>query len=250
MSELYGANLGFFSNPICLGKQVLKGYSLKMKEEEIDRLVKQHETFILQLSGVGINIPKTEARKVEVSKGRYSIEIIQERFEQTELAGEMVKNSDANSAVLVGVRIAQDAIKFLTSDLYGKIGFHPTIRNYAFRSGIGYMIDTFPPYSDIESTRKLMRQSAPNLRSKIVMNIFPPVLGFYSREYYSPAPMICGIVGTMSRLRPEIVSQARTEIKDLVSRVQASWRDEVLEELDKNKHLSRAMWKLAHLFYN
>lgn len=237
-----GSNLGFFGNLEFKEKTVLKKYEGLLTPQECERLRKFHQDFISKLRDGGIRIPETTIHFVPKGK-RFLVNIEQERFLPSELAGEIVKGGSSEEALSVAVGITSDAVSFLKSKLCGTIGFHPTIRNYAVRNGIFFMLDTFPPFSDRKSTERMMRRHAPTLTFKLIMNCFPFLLSKFTKEYYDPIEMIYGIYATMCRLRPELYSEinrAFRSIKGLDPQVQTR----LTKQIEKRGYQQKSRWRV------
>lgn len=247
---VHKAELGFFAQPVNYENgRVIKNYRGDLSSRDASKTVSQHEEYIDNLRRIGVRVPPTEMRAMLNDRGSFNLKIIQEKFNPSELAGEICINGKPREAVSVARGISREAIKFLESDMFGKWGFHPTLRNYAFRNGDFYLFDTFPPYSSESETRRMMLRHAPNVPAKIMMGLIYPFLGAYTSEYYQPALMIGGIVGTATRLRPELEDEIREKILEDVYQSNIPDKEETISRL--RKPINQGMkWKLAHRLYN
>lgn len=246
--KVFGATLGFFTNPVALSDtSVLKEYNLSLTEKEAQELCFLHDDFVRNIRDVGINVPWTEAR-VDVRSSEYGFQVVQERFRPEELAGEIIKSGTENEVTQTSGLILEDALKFLNSGLNGKFGFHPTVRNYAVRNGVPVYIDTFPPYPDETTTRKLMIAAAPSADARKVMRENPNILGQYTAEYYQSIPMLTGIVASTIRLRPELKKQIVDNSLKKVSSLKTGERKLVLDSIVNVDTSQAEIWKFAAQF--
>ena len=243
------AHLGFFTNPILIDGVVIKRYNLALNKNEAEELLNSHDSFVESLRGIGIRMPRTTGRITSAGKGAFGFEVIQDRFDESELAGEIIKESSSpDIAYGVVEGILSDTIAFLNSDLTGKMGFHPTVRNYAVKEGDCYCFDTFPPITTEKETRKLIVKSAPDSLSKVLMIAAYPFLGAYTKEYYDGFLMLSGVVKTASRLRPDISDELIARSSDFVRRGMPSVSGEFDSRFSKGCDQS-FIWRVAHKLY-
>jgi hypothetical protein len=125
-----------------------------------------------------------------------------------------------------------------------RIGYHPSIRNFAIDEEGPIFFDTFPPligYSREEMGRLLLRFSESGL-VRGVGRVMPERIRGIQDEWYSPAGTIVGLVGSAVRLRPEdgpeIMDWARGFAR---GQLKPGLREEVLAELDRPPRLP-AFW--------
>jgi len=120
-----------------------------------------------------------------------------------------------------------------------RIGFHPSIRNFAYLDGRALFFDTFPPlihYSREEmgkmlllfSDKALMRWVGPLLQTKVT--------GIQD-EWYSPPETLVGLVGSACRLRPDDAEAYLDWGRDFTQRRMPRWADEALPELQEPPRL-------------
>jgi hypothetical protein len=213
-NEAFGSHLGFFGRVFNENGKIIKRYRGLLTKKEADIFAQQHARFINNLREVGTAVPETEIRFIPVN-GKFRVEIVQEPFAPQELAGEIVKSGDKSQVLYVARGIINDALRFIRSPQMGKMGFHPTVKNYAIRSGTFYMFDTFPPFQDRKTTEELMRRHAPSRAFKILMTLFPSLLHESADEYYDAVPMLHLIYAATSRLRPEFEADVRALILEM-----------------------------------
>jgi hypothetical protein len=120
-----------------------------------------------------------------------------------------------------------------------RIGFHPSIRNFAYLDGRALFFDTFPPlihYSREEmgkmlllfSDKALMRWVGPFLQTKVT--------GIQD-EWYSAPETLVGLVGSACRLRPNDAQAYLDWGRDFTLRRMSRWADEALPHLQEPPRL-------------
>jgi len=240
------SELGFCTQPRKFGNsQVLKSYRGKLTKKKAEEMVAVHRRFIDNLRQIGINVPETEMRIVPSDK-KYTLQVVQERFEKDELAGEIIKSKSREEVVSLVKGVMRDSLKFLNSPFSRTMGFHATIRNYALRDGKLFMLDTFPPYGSKKETKKMMKQHAPTRLMRLVSTFGSPFLGAYIKEYYDAPTMLSGIVGTSCRLRPELEHDIKEAATSLVESQNFQWKEKFLREISKSPK-QKLRWKLGRL---
>jgi len=209
-----GAELGVFTHPVYLGEDsVLKVYSGGLEYGEGQELVLAHGRYVGRIKAAGIRVPHTVGRLNGVGEG-YRFEVVQSRFEEGELAGEILKNGSEQEVVNVTLGIAADTIRFLNMYPEEDIGFHPTFRNYAVHNGHHYYLDTFPPFGTRAETREMILKHFPIEGG--AKSLLLPHLDRFIAENYEPAKMVKGIVGSVVRQRPEYASIVKQKVSTLV----------------------------------
>jgi hypothetical protein len=140
------------------------------------------------------------------------------------------------------MQLAGEVIARFWNDLKpedGRVGFHPSIRNFAIHNGRARFFDTFPPL--IHYTRAEMGKMLLTFSDKRLMRLIGPfmptrVTGIQD-EWYSPAETLVGMVGSACRLRPDdaeaYLEWGRTFTPDYMPR----WADEILPHLQEAPRL-------------
>ena len=125
-----------------------------------------------------------------------------------------------------------------------RIGYHPSIRNFAIDDQGPIFFDTFPPligYSRSEMGQLLLRFSESGL-VRMMGRAMPGRIRSIQDEWYSPAGTIVGLVGSAVRLRPAdgpaILGWAQSHA---AAHLTGQLRAEVLAELDRPPRLP-AYW--------
>lgn len=232
--------LGFYTSPISLsGGEVLKPYRGDLTTAEATGLQQLHSAFVADLQGIGIRIPKTTLL-FRGDAPKLHAEIVQEKFEPQHLTRAIVKWGERDFALQAALSVADDALKYLTSDLRAVRGFHPTFRNYAFRDGQAYMIDTFPPFASRAETHQLMIRHAPDLPTKFLLRIGGNFIRLYSDEYYETGPMLGGLVASMHRQRPELAQEFQAR---LVERAKARGLPDLAQLEEQLRSQPKNLWR-------
>ena len=155
-------NVGFFSRPFLIDQGILRGKVIKTYRpvndyEYCKRVQELHDIYVIDLREAGILVPETILEIVEI-ESRYHLAIIQEAFTTQELVRDVMKVCDVETYLDLAEGVLREAISFSNymMDNSIQLGFHPTLRNYAFRMGKYYYFDTFPPMSNL-SERELQR---------------------------------------------------------------------------------------------
>lgn len=243
------AHLGFFSKPITISKShVLKKYNLKEDKDAIKKIYKNHESFLEDFRNIGIKIPKTTGEIISLGKNKYTLYITQSRFSKERLAGEIVKNGSRENALMVLEKIIIDASKYLNSSLSKTRGFHPTLRNYAFsEEDEAYLIDTFPPYTTQEETKKMMIAASPNIITKLGLKYSDHLANYFTKEYYDGTEMISGIIKTAIRMKPNLRNDLEELTLNIVDKNIPSLKKQIKKTLENPKQ--SLLWKIAHKIY-
>jgi hypothetical protein len=205
------SDFGFFSRPYRLeyeGKEFIVKQYLPIKDgSTLSAIIQNHDRYVSVLTSLGINIPETRiiSRKI---RNKEQLVIIQEPFRDPYLLRNMILSSSLAEIQKVCILLFNDILAFWKGqENKGDIGFHPTIRNYAYHNAKLYFFDTFPPM--------LMKQSEVNRLiitmspfGKWIKRILPArMMNIVSDEFYQLDRMFTGIVGSCCRLRPEYATR-------------------------------------------
>jgi hypothetical protein len=243
-------NLGFFSKPFIPSSGPDKGKIIKfyrpLKDEALCRIVAEHhDRYVLSLRKAGIRVPRTGIR-LEKARGKTSLVIVQDAFRETELVRGRFAKGNTKECLWLLEALLSDTLKFLslTEKLRENLGFHPTLRNYAVRDGRLWYFDTFPPMNwNQKDLNGIVIRFAPFAVFRIAYALSKDWIRRVTDEYYHPVPMICGIVGSACRLRPDIApALMESARKFLGSRIKdRTLKTKVLKELSKPPRLP-FMW--------
>ena len=217
-------NVGFFSKPFLIEDGILKGNVIKTyrpidSEEYCARVKQLHDNYVEELRKANIKVPDTDLHIVDVDD-KFHVAIIQEAFTPSELVRDVMKTCDVDPYLDLMAGVLTDAINFSAymKDRTEMLGFHPTLRNYAFRMGTFYYFDTFPPMAGIseEEVQQLVIDFAPYHFPGFVKKLSKKYLGKVTNEYYQYDLMISGIVGSSCRLRPEFADRVLIRARSVI----------------------------------
>jgi hypothetical protein len=228
-------NVGFFSKPFLVKEGLLKGKVVKLYRPINDLIycnhVKElHDNYVIELRKAGIRVPETELIVASVDSV-YHLAIIQEAFAPSELVRDVMKTCEVEAYLELMEGVVKDTIGFTNymSEHPQSLGFHPTLRNYAFRMGQFFYFDTFPPMAGIseDEVQQLIIDFAPYHFPGFVKKLSKKYLGRVTNEYYQYDLMISGIIGSSCRLRPEFADRVLIRARSIL---ESSPIDENLRE--------------------
>ena len=132
--------------------------------------------------------------------------IVQKVLEERLLLRPQIAAADLGLELDLMQQAARSIVEFWASvaGRAERIGYHPSLRNFAIDAQGPISFDTFPPligYSRDEMGRLLLRFS----RSRLIRTLgpaFPERICAIQDEWYAPAGTILGLVGSAIRLRP------------------------------------------------
>jgi hypothetical protein len=244
------SRLGYFcapfrpaSGPLC--DRVIKTYRGGRDPELLEQLARRHDAYADVLRWAGVRLPETRFLLLNEA-GYIQPVIVQEALDES-----LLMRPQIEAAALPDALTILEAAAASIADFWGRvaqrperIGYHPSIRNFAFDEDGPIFFDTFPPligYSREEMGRLLLRFSESGL-VRGVGTVMPERIRGIQDEWYSPAGTIVGLIGSAVRLRPAdgpaILDWARGFA---AARLKPGLRDEVLAELDRPPRLP-AFW--------
>lgn len=252
------SDFGFFSQPYRLeyeGKELIIKQYLPIKDTAtVSDIIKNHDAYVSVLKSLGINIPDTRiiSRKI---RNREQLVIIQEPFRDQYLLRNIILSATIAEIQKICILLFNDILAFWKGkESKGDIGFHPTIRNYAFYNSQLFFFDTFPPMlMNQKEVNRLIITMSPF--GKLIKRILPlRIIDIVSDEFYQLDRMFTGIVGSCCRLRPSFANQildfsiqyitdcellTRTQKKHITKQLKAPphlpWIWIMIRRLSKNK---------------
>jgi hypothetical protein len=239
------SELGFFSKPIRIrgtngADLILKLYRPLKKEEKAKKIIECHEQYIVALRSTGIMIPPT-AIGLQKLHHTYQIVILQPAFDEIRLVRTIAETCFEIELLALIEFMLNDTLTYWKNKPRVEIGFHPTMRNYAFDQGKLHYFDTFPPMlMPQKELNRLIIDMAParlNIRALIPNRIINRV----SDEYYQKDKMITGIIGSACRLRPELSNAILSHCRNYISKSADLKDDEksyLLDQLKRPPQLS------------
>jgi hypothetical protein len=244
------SRLGYFCAPFRpasgpLSDRVIKTYRGGRDPELLEQLARRHDAYADVLRWAGVRLPETRFLLLNEA-GYIQPVIVQEALDES-----LLMRPQIEAAALPDALTILEAAAASIADFWGRvaqrperIGYHPSIRNFAFDEDGPIFFDTFPPligYSREEMGRLLLRFSESGL-VRGVGTVMPERIRGIQDEWYSPAGTIVGLIGSADRLRPAdgpaILDWARGFA---AARLKPGLRDEVLAELDRPPRLP-AFW--------
>lgn len=230
------SKLGYFCAPFRpkdgpFSDKVIKIYRGLADTAAMDRLAQYHDDYADALRKAGVPLPHTEFHLLDVDGARVPL-IVQDALPADSMmrplmqTGTLAETLDMmQSAGEVIATFWNNADQFET-----RIGFHPSIRNFAIVDGKAVFFDTFPPlihYSREEmgqmlllfSEKRLMRLMGPFLKTKVT--------GIQD-EWYSAPETLVGLVGSACRLRPDDAEAYLDWGRGFAKSAMPRWADEAL----------------------
>ena len=241
------SRLGYFCAPFRpaqgpLRDCVIKTYRGGRDMEFLDRLARHHDTYVSCLTQAGVRLPDTQFLILNHTDYAQPV-IVQTALPQQHLLRPQLETADIETAVALLDQVANTIAAFWAAVAQhpGRIGYHPSIRNFALDENGPVFFDTFPPligYTRREMGDLLLRFSESWL-IRLVGPMVPERIRAIQDEWYSPAGTIIGLVGSAIRLRPQntraIMAWAH-EFAD--TRLRGAMRTAVLNELSAPPRLS------------
>ena len=239
------SKLGYFCAPFRpqngpLSDRVIKVYRSLPDEAALERLAQAHSDYVALLKRTKVGLPETEFHLLDLG-GRRTPVVVQQALDARSMMRPQLIAADRQIALKL-MEAAGDVIAGFWNALEerdGRVGFHPSIRNFAVVDGRAMFFDTFPPligYSRDEmgdmllqfSEKRLMRWIGPMLKQKVTA---------IQDEWYSPPETLVGLVGSACRLRPDDAEAFLSWGRDFAQSDMPRWSDEALAGLKKPPRL-------------
>jgi len=244
------SRLGYFCVPFRpadgpLADKVIKTYRGGRDPDLLSELAARHDAYADVLRWAGVRLPKTQF--LILNQGSYlQPVIVQDALDERLLMRPRIAAA-ALPEVLDILEAAADSIADFWARVAARperIGYHPSIRNFAIDDQGPIFFDTFPPligYSHAEMGQLLLRFSESGL-VRAMGRVMPGRIRGIQDEWYSPAGTIVGLIGSAVRLRPQDGPAILAWAQDYASaRLTGALREEVLAELDRPPRLP-AYW--------
>ena len=230
------SRLGYFCAPFRpadgpFSDRVIKVYRGLSDAAALDRLARCHDDYVAALLAAGVPMPQTEFHLLEMDGTRIPV-IVQEALPVDSLMRPLMQKGDRDATLALMEAAGQVIADFwlAVQDSPVRIGFHPSIRNFAIVEGQAIFFDTFPPlihYSREEMGRMLLQFSEKRLMRVVGPFVQRKVTGIQD-EWYSPAETLVGMVGSACRLRPDDAEAYLAWGRDFVAREMQPWAEEAL----------------------
>ena len=239
------SKLGYFCAPFRpadgpFADKVIKVYRGLRDAAALDRLAQCHDDYVDALNQAGVALPQTEFHLLDMDGIRIPV-IVQEALPSDSMMRPQMQSASTD-ATLAMMEAAGDVIATFwnNADQFDtRIGFHPSIRNFAYLDGRALFFDTFPPlihYSREEMGRMLLLFSDKALMRWVGPFLQTKVTGIQD-EWYSAPETLVGLVGSACRLRPKDAEAYLEWGRDFTQRRMSRWADEALPQLQEPPRL-------------
>lgn len=239
------SKLGYFCAPFRpasgpFADKVIKVYRGLRDAAALDRLAQCHDDYVAALNTAGVALPETEFHLLEMDGTRIPV-IVQEALPSDSMMRPQMQSASTDETLQM-MEAAGDVIATFwnNADQFDtRIGFHPSIRNFAYLDGRALFFDTFPPlihYSREEMGRMLLLFSDKALMRWVGPLLQKKVTGIQD-EWYSAPETLVGLVGSACRLRPDDAEAYLDWGRDFTTRRMDRWADEALPQLQEPPRL-------------
>ncbi len=243
------SKLGYFCAPFRppagpFSDSVIKVYRGLTDQAEATRLATCHDDYVAALLAAGVPMPDTRFHLLPMDGLQVPV-IVQEALPIDSLMRPRMQKDprDETLAMLAAAGAVIARFWHWAEGYDGRIGFHPSIRNFAIRGDQAVFFDTFPPL--IHYSRDDMGQMLLTFSEKRLMRVVGPLI--QSRvtaiqdEWYSPAETLVGLVGSACRLRPEHAQEYLGWGRAFARDQMTPWADEAIAGLENPPKLSN-LW--------
>ncbi|MBV7396076.1 DUF6206 family protein [Mameliella sediminis] len=230
------SRLGYFCAPFRpdtgpFSDKVIKVYRGLRDQTALDRLHRCHDDYVAALLAGGVPMPETEFHLLNLDGARVPV-IVQQALPINSLMRPRMQKEDLDSTLKMMEAAGQVIAHFWlwAREQEGRIGFHPSIRNFAVIDDQAVFFDTFPPlidYTRDEMGRMLLTFSDSRLMRMVGPLMQKRVTGIQD-EWYSPPETLVGLVGSACRLRPDDAGAYLDWGREFVVREMAPWAQEAL----------------------
>ncbi|MCE0506942.1 DUF6206 family protein [Roseivivax sp. GX 12232] len=234
------SRLGYFCAPFQppsgpFSDRVIKVYRGAASRAELAKLAQAHEDYVRVLTDCDVPLPETEFHLVELS-GKETPVIVQEALPLDSLMRPRMRD-DGKQATLDMMQAAGEVIAGFWAKAEGletRVGFHPSIRNFAIRDGRAIFFDTFPPliHYNRDEMGKLLLQFSEKRIMRLVGPFLQSTVTGIQDEWYSPPETLVGLVGSACRLRPEYADDYLDWGRGFARSHMAPWAEAAIEGLD------------------
>jgi hypothetical protein len=230
------SKLGYFCAPFRprdgpLSDKVIKVYRGLGDGAALDRLARCHDAYAAALRTAGVTLPETEFLLLEIEGARVPV-IVQAALPPESMMRPLMQEADLPGTLAMMEAAGEVIATFWNAaDQFDtRIGFHPSIRNFAILDGKAVFFDTFPPL--IHYTRDEMGRMLLQFSDKALMRWVGPLMQTrvtgIQDEWYSPPETLIGLVGSACRLRPADAQAYLDWGRDFTMRRMSRWQDEAL----------------------
>lgn len=233
------SRLGYFCAPFRpatgpFSDKVIKVYRGLRDAAALDRLAQCHDDYVAALNTAGVTLPQTEFHLLDMDGTRIPV-IVQAALPSDSMMRPQMQAASTDETLEM-MEAAGDVIATFwnNADQFDtRIGFHPSIRNFAYLDGRALFFDTFPPlihYNREDMGRMLLLFSDKALMRWVGPLVQTKVTGIQD-EWYSAPETLVGLVGSACRLRPKDAEAYLEWGRDFTQRRMSRWVDEALPQL-------------------
>lgn len=233
------SKLGYFCTPFRpasgpLANKVIKVYRGLRDMAELERLAQCHGDYVAALELTGVDLPATDFHLLDIDGTTVPV-IVQEALPSDSMMRLQIIAAEREQAVEMMEAAGQVIATFWNNadKVEGRVGFHPSIRNFAYLDGKALFFDTFPPlihYSPEEMGKMLLTYSDKRLMRWVGPLIQGRVTGIQN-EWYSASETLVGLVGSACRLRPNDSARFLEWGQDFARRAMPRWAEEAIPEM-------------------
>ncbi len=234
------SRLGYFCAPFRpaagpYSDRVIKVYRGLRDRAALERLAQAHDDYVAALLAAGVPMPETAFHLLDLDGVLVPV-IVQEALPDDSLMRPRMQSAPRDETLRMMAQ-AGEVIAGFWHAVEGsdeRIGFHPSIRNFAVTERGAVFFDTFPPligYSREEMGRMLLTFSDKRLMRVVGPLMQSRVTGIQD-EWYSPPETLVGLVGSACRLRPEHADAYLDWGRAFAKAHMTPWADEAIEGLD------------------
>ncbi|WP_293440172.1 DUF6206 family protein [Planktotalea sp.] len=233
------SKLGYFCAPFRpasgpLANKVIKVYRGLRDMAELERLAQCHSDYVAALELTGVDLPVTDFHLLDIDGTTVPV-IVQEALPSDSMMRLQIIAAEREQAVEMMEAAGQVIATFWNNadKVEGRVGFHPSIRNFAYLDGKALFFDTFPPlihYSREEMGKMLLTYSDKRLMRWVGPLIQGRVTGIQD-EWYSASETLVGLVGSACRLRPNDSARFLEWGQDFARRAMPRWAEEAIPEM-------------------
>lgn len=239
------SRLGYFCAPFRpaegpFSEHVIKVYRGLPDAGALDRLAAAHDDYVAALRETGVPLPETTFLLLESEGARVPV-IVQEALPESSLMRPRMQAEGLEATLEMMEAAGQVIARFWNAAgrFDTRIGFHPSIRNFAVVDGTAVFYDTFPPlihYSRDEMGRMLLLFSEKRLMRLVGPLMRKRVTGIQD-EWYSAPETLVGLVGSACRLRPEHGEHYLAWGRAFAAREMPRWQDEAIADMQEMPRL-------------
>ncbi len=239
------SKLGYFCTPFRppegpFSDCVIKVYRGLQDGAALNRLAAAHEDYVRALRGAGVPMPETQFQLLDFDGTRVPV-IVQAALPLDGLMRPQMLRADRAGALALMQAAGEVIARFWlnTRDAQTRLGFHPSIRNFAVIGGEAIFFDTFPPliHYSREEMGRLLLQFSESRAMRMVGPLFRARVTGIQDEWYSPPETLVGLVGSACRLRPDDSAAFLDWGRQFARAEMAPWAEEALAGLQEPPRL-------------